>query len=117
MSDLKFNELDPSTDADLDGVTDPAIAKLYRVSRNAYPHAPVGIKVALNSIMTVVATMKPTKADLATRSVSELRLWYDAIKSCASIVEVGVLPYLGSAETLLEELLGINDNELDSVVD
>ena len=91
---------------DLAGVTDCTVVNTYLAAWDACAFVPPDIKAVLASLMTAIATTKPTQADIARRDPDELHAWHAAIVAGAKHVPLGSLPRLGIAETMLELALG-----------
>ena len=105
---------EPWEASDLEGVLDVVVRNLYRVSQYAYPLTDnAALKIALNSLMTAIATHKPSREKLVQFELGLVREWYHALLACDSVVRPDALSLLGPAQAFFEDSLGVCDDDDD----
>ena len=106
---------EPWGPSDMDGQRDRAVGSIYRVAKLAYPLArDLDLKLSLNSLMTFIATAKPTTEDFSGLEARVLLDWYRSLKACDCIVERDALSLLGPAQAFFEDLLDVDFEDGDS---
>lgn len=101
-----------SADGNKVDTDDYRIVILYRVAAFASRTAPRLVQRVLTSLAGELLLRKPaTIKTLATAGPQELCSWYGAIMACGQFAAPSLLMALGTAQCVLEELLGIESTD------